>query len=557
MVSSRGIRAGAAYVELYANDSRLVRGLKRAEKRLKAFSRAVTDIGKRLVTASAVMATPFIAGAKVFADFEQQMANVATMLDRPADHMEAFKKGIRSMAVAFGESTEALAGGLYDILSASIPAEKALDVLSVAVRAAKAGMTDTKTAADAITTVLNSYGLAAEQAGTVSDLLFSVVKRGKTTFAQLAPPIGMVASTAASAGVGLEELGAALATLTRHGVQTQNAVTAVNQIVMTFLKPSKEAAETARQLGFKMSAATLHSEGLAGVFEKISRLSPDAIAKLFPNVRALRGVIPALKNLEGFMGDIDVMSNRAGATETAYQKMANTLSHAFGQIKQAGFVALSVVGEALAEPLARAAAAIKRYAAFVTDLIARNKGLVVAIAKVIAVVGTVGAALVVLGMAGTALATVFGGIAAIVTGAATAIGFLGSVLAAILSPIGLVIAGVAALGGYILYATGAAGKAIAWLREKFSRLAEFAGEAWQGIADALAAGDIALAARILWLTLKVAWEKGVAWLLGIWLRFKHRFLSVAYAAFYGTLWRSPGPSGTVSRSRPSKRRRSC
>ena len=89
------------------------------------------------------------------------------------------------MAVEFGESTEALTNGLYDILSASIPAEKALDVLTVAVKAAKAGMTDTATAADAITTVLNSYGLSAGRAQDVSDLLFTVVKRGKLTFADL------------------------------------------------------------------------------------------------------------------------------------------------------------------------------------------------------------------------------------------------------------------------------------------------------------------------------------------------------------------------------------
>ncbi|HUU90107.1 MAG TPA: phage tail tape measure protein [Phycisphaerae bacterium] len=535
MVSSRGIRAGAAYVELYAHDSKLVRGLKRASRRLKAFGANVRNIGARLVKASAVMATPLVAGAKVYADFEQQMANVATMLDKPADHMDAFKKGIRSMAVEFGESTEALAGGLYDILSASIPAEKALEVLAVASRAAKAGLTDTKTAADAITTVLNSYGLAAEHAGAVSDLLFSVVKRGKTTFAELAPQIGMVASTAASAGVGLDELGAALATLTRHGVKTENAVTAVNQIVMSFLKPSKEAADVARQLGFEMSSATLHTEGLAGVFEKISRLSPDAIAKLFPNARALRGVIPALKNMEGFLADIGAMRTGAGATETAYKKMAATLAHAFAQVKQAGLVALSVVGESLAEPLSKAAATIKRYAAFVTDLIARNKGLVVAAAKVVAIIGLVGGALVVVGAAGSALATVFGGIAAIVTGVGTAIGVLGTVLAALVSPIGLVIAAVAALGAYILYATGAAGKALKWLGEKFGQLREFAGEAYRGIADALAAGDIGLAARILWLTLKVAWQKGVGWLLRVWLQFKHGFLSVAYAAFYGTL----------------------
>ena len=37
MPSARGIRAGRAFVELFADDSKLVRGLRRAEKRLKAF----------------------------------------------------------------------------------------------------------------------------------------------------------------------------------------------------------------------------------------------------------------------------------------------------------------------------------------------------------------------------------------------------------------------------------------------------------------------------------------------------------------------------------------
>ncbi len=169
MTLAQGIRAGAAYIELYANDNRLVRGLNRAQKRLKTFSVGVRDLGRRMVILSAIMATPLIAGVKVFADFEQQMANVSTMLAEPEKHMGRFRQGIREMAVEFGESTETLAGGLYDILSASIPAEKALDVLAVSAKAAKAGMTDTATAADAITTVLNAYGLSAEHAASVSD----------------------------------------------------------------------------------------------------------------------------------------------------------------------------------------------------------------------------------------------------------------------------------------------------------------------------------------------------------------------------------------------------
>ena len=152
MPSARNIRAGAAYVELYAHDNRLVKGLHNASRRLKAFSASVRQIGMQLAKVSAVFAAPLVAGVKIFADFEQQMANVSTMLDEPDKHMGRFRKAVRQMAVEFGESTEALAGGLYDILSASIPAEKAIDVLAVSVRAAKAGMTDTKTAADAVTT---------------------------------------------------------------------------------------------------------------------------------------------------------------------------------------------------------------------------------------------------------------------------------------------------------------------------------------------------------------------------------------------------------------------
>jgi len=533
MPSARGIRAGAAYVELYAQDNRLVRGLKRAQRRLARFGVGVRKAGLGLLKLSAVMATPFALGAKVYADFEQQMANVTTMLSEPEVHMGRFRQGIREMSVEFGESTEALAGGLYDILSASIPAEKAMNVLAVAARAAKAGLTDTKTSADAITTILNAYGLSAERAADVSDVLFMTVRRGKTTFAELAPSIGLVVSTAASAGVGFEELSASLAVLTRNGVRTENAVTAVNAIIATFLKPSAEAAAYAQKLGFEMSTATLQAEGLEGVFRKIAHLPPDAIAKLFPNKRAIRGVIPALKNIESFREDVAAMRTAGGSTETAYRKMTATLMHSFNQLKQSALVAFSVIGEALAGPLSRAAKTIREYAGYITNLIQRNKGLVVAAAKVVAVIAAIGGVLVVVGAAGGALAVVFGGIASIISGVGTVVGILGAAIGALLTPMGLVITAAVALAGYLIYASGAGAKALSWLGKRFEALRDVALSAWQGISDALAAGDIALAARVLWLTLRVQWQKGIAWLKEKWLSFKDFFVSVGTDAFYG------------------------
>ncbi|NBB96371.1 MAG: hypothetical protein GVY16_11620 [Planctomycetes bacterium] len=44
MSSARGIRAGRAFVELFADDSKLVRSLRRAERKLKAVGESVGNL---------------------------------------------------------------------------------------------------------------------------------------------------------------------------------------------------------------------------------------------------------------------------------------------------------------------------------------------------------------------------------------------------------------------------------------------------------------------------------------------------------------------------------
>lgn len=146
-----------------------------------------------------------------------------------------------------------------------------------------------------------------------------------------------------------------------------------------------------------------------------------------------------------------------------------------------------------------------------------------------------GAALVVLGYAITGLAKVMGVLAVAVTAVGTALKLLGAVLAFLVSPIGLVITAVVALGAYILYATGAGAKALGWLAERFETLREDAVASYQGIADALAAGDITLAAKILWLTLKMEWTRGINFLEKAWLNFRNFFIKIGYDAWHGLL----------------------
>jgi len=445
-----GVRAGRAFVEISADDALLARGLASAQAKLAAFGRSVTSVGTDMLALSGSMLTPIIAGSKVFAGFQQQMAMVGTLMTKPQEVMERFGYSVADMSMKFGEGTETLSKGLYDILSAAIAPEKAMSVLTASAKAAKAGLSDTAVAVDAITTVLNSYGLGAEKAADVSDWLFQVVNRGKLTFSDMAADIGKSASLAHTAGLSLEEVGGFIATLTRNGVQSSTAMTGLNAVIKSFLKPSIEATKVAEEIGFSLDGVTLRSLGLFGAFQALAGLPPDTLAKLFPDIDALKGVLPAMNDMKGFAEDIKIMADRAGSTETAYKTMTSTMAFAFDQLKQSGVETMRVLGAATSENVSLAIDKGKQALAVIRDWISGHKDLINAAVRAAATIGIVGGALVVIGMAISTVAVPLGALAGLMTAltvslaAATIVA--GAFWMAVTSPIGLVLLGVAALG---------------------------------------------------------------------------------------------------------------
>jgi len=301
---------------------------------------ASKKLGMALTAMSAASVAAIALTTRSAAKFESQMADVSTMLDRKSlPIMKRYSKEILNMSVTFGESTETLSKGLYDILSASIAPQHALNVLETSAKAAAAGLTDTGIAADAITTILNSYGMAADQASNVSDKLFAVVVRGKTNFAALAPSIGNVAATASIAGLSLDELGATIATVTRAGISTEETMTAIRGILLAFIKPTDEAKEAAKEFGLELSSTTLRTEGLKGVMELLTNATAEQLAAIFPNVRGLKGMAAALQDTEGYAKDLELQLNATGLTQEAFNKQTNTLTFTLNQLKQ-GAIAL-------------------------------------------------------------------------------------------------------------------------------------------------------------------------------------------------------------------------
>ena len=289
---------------------------------------------------------------KEFAAFEQQLANVSTMLENQTMHyLPGYKDAIRGLAIEFGQSTETLSKGLYDILSASVGAADAIGVLKTASKAAIGGLTTTAIAADAITTVMNSYGMEAKDAGKISDILFATVKGGKITFGELAGSIGKVVSIAATAGLDLEQVSAAIATMTRNGIKSDMAMTSLKAIITGFIKPTDEAILVADKFNLTLNANTLQTIGLTGAMELLATATAEETAAIFPNIRALLGVAATRKNIVAMIGDHTKALDSDGAANEAYAKNADTLTTSLNRNKEEWKQLKGVIGEGIAPQL--------------------------------------------------------------------------------------------------------------------------------------------------------------------------------------------------------------
>jgi TP901 family phage tail tape measure protein len=261
------------------------------------------------------------------AQFQTGMAEVSTLLDTSKVSMAGLTKEVLGLAKSVGVSPKGLTKAYYQAISAGVDAAQATDLVRVAAKAGIAGLSDTYTAVDVLTSVVNAYGDSAQNASKYSDILFETVRMGKTTFPELARTVGRVAPIAAQMKIPFEEVAAAIGTMTLKGVDTDTAVTGLRQTLVSILNPTKEAADTAAALGLQFNATAVASKGLGQFMDEVMRATrgnAEVLTKLFGNVRALTGVLAAFTG-DTFKKQLEEMQAAAGATDRAFGKMNETV----------------------------------------------------------------------------------------------------------------------------------------------------------------------------------------------------------------------------------------
>ena len=293
-------------------------------RNLKSIGGTMSSVGATVSTAMAPIMAAAAAGLKLHSDFERGMAKVSTLVDTNVVSLQQLSNGIRQISDETGMSVTELAEAEYQAISASVDTAHVTDFVRTAAIAAKAGFTDTTTAIDGLTTVLNSYGMSAENAGKITDQMLMTQNLGKTTFGDLAQGIGSVATAASLAKVSTDDLFASMAILTKNGVQTSETFTGFQGILSAVSKQSQQTVKTAAALGLDFTPEHLGQVGwiqfLTEVKEKVGD-DQTAIQRLFGRVEAANAFKVLTKDLGQLKDAQAAMGTSMGATELAFNKM--------------------------------------------------------------------------------------------------------------------------------------------------------------------------------------------------------------------------------------------
>ena len=307
--------------------------LQEAGKGLGQLQKQVKAVGTAMTVAGAVMVGFAAVTVKAAAEFQGKMKEVNSLLNLTDLEFKALSRQTLKMSSAMGIDGVDAANALYQAISAGVPKENVIEFLEIAAKTAIAGVTDTETAVDGLTSVLNAFGMPMSEAQRVADVMFTTIKGGKTTFEELAAAMFQIAPLAAAVGIPFEEVAAATATLTKAGTPTSTAMTQIRAAVVSLVKPTVEMERILLNLGYGSGVALLEARGLQGGLEAVateSGATAKELTKALGSTESMSAVFALTgENYATAVEDMEQSYNSAGAATEAYEIINASASRQF------------------------------------------------------------------------------------------------------------------------------------------------------------------------------------------------------------------------------------
>ena len=393
-------------VKITGDSSKLNAALASASSKLKGFGSKMQSVGKSMSTS---LTLPIVAAGaaatKMAFDFDKSMTSIQALVGVSAEEVTKMGDAAKKMAVDTGKGANEAAEAMFFITSAGLRGAKAMDVLEMSLKAAAVGLGETKTIADLSTSALNAYGEENLSASGATDILTAAVREGKLEASQLAGAMGGVIPIASNMGIGFDQVGAAMAAMSKTGTSASEGATQLNAILASLKKPTDGAVKALETMGMTTESvqSSLKEDGLLSTLEMLQQglkqTGQDTTA-IFPNIRALKGVLDLTgAGLEDNRKVFDALSKSMGATDKAFEatsksasfkmtKGLNSMKSSLLEVGQVILVAIAPAVEKLGNFFTSLSEKFKALSPTTKKIIVAFVGIVAALGPVIAIIGT-------------------------------------------------------------------------------------------------------------------------------------------------------------------------
>jgi len=311
MTDAFGTNLGSAHGEVVIDVDSAVNNLGRlqtaANQSSKNLSQSFAQSGmasKALLGIGAATVGAGFLAFKTAANFEQAISNVAAV----ANATDAEMDQIRAKALQIGKDTafSATEGALAieELVKAGVSIEDALaGGADGATELAAAAGVSLPAAATLISTALNQFGLAGDQATHVADLFAGAANASAADAQGLGDAMSYVGTTADSLGISIEDVTTALAIMADAGIEGSRAGTSLNSALGNMATPTTEGAKELKRLAIDVYDATGAMKPFPELIDELNTKTEHlndedkfaVLSKIFDE-QGIRAILPLLKS---------------------------------------------------------------------------------------------------------------------------------------------------------------------------------------------------------------------------------------------------------------------
>ena len=326
------------------------KGVNNATRALANFQNFAVDVGR--VAAAAITAVG-VASVREASQFETSIAKVEGLVGVAGAELDQMADAARRFGIETGKGAQEAAEGLFVIASSGLRGADATEALELSLKAAAAGLGETEDIARAVSGALNAYGTEVIDAASATDVIVATARAGNFETSQFAAAIGRVLPFAKQAGSSLEDMGGAVALLTRTNGDAAQSVTQVSALFRAFVVPTEEAKKALDNVGLSAEDMrnAISSDGLPAALDMLDEKlggNREQLGRLLGSSEAASAAFQILDaDSKTIAETFGVVNDAAGMTQEAFEVVEDTAANRLAVAMATARDSLIEIGDAI------------------------------------------------------------------------------------------------------------------------------------------------------------------------------------------------------------------